>query len=372
MNILVLSQSYPSPGDIYQMMFVHTRVKEYIRQGHDVRVLSFQSDNPYQYEGVEVIAVQVARALIHNSWPDLIISHAPNVRSHLRFLWQNRNSVDKLVFIFHGQESLSHSAHYPPPFEYKKGALYPIKKKSRDCYDWFKQKLLTKIVESFDRKGEVRLVHVSKEFQDNFFADLPLDKKKYLKKSAVLTNPIGQPFIQNTYSQSQSFEADFISIRPFDRPKYGVDIIDKLARNNPNFSFHLFGQGQYFDHFQASENLTIIERFLEHDDIVRILPKYKAGLLPTRQDTQGVMMCEMATFGIPLIVSDIPICREMMDSFYNIGFLDNDHPGEFDLKGFINRIDPDAPINKEKFSHENTVLKEIQFMEKFVSGQSDI
>ena len=33
--------------------------------------------------------------------------------------------------------------------------------------------------------------------------------------------------------------------------------------------------------------------------------------MPTRADAQGVMACEMATFGIPLITSNIDVCKEV-------------------------------------------------------------
>ena len=40
--------------------------------------------------------------------------------------------------------------------------------------------------------------------------------------------------------------------------------------------------------------------------------------MPTRLDAQGVMMCEMATFGIPVLTSDIDICQELSQVFKNM------------------------------------------------------
>ena len=38
MRILVLTRSYPAPGDLYQYPFVHRRVLAYARAGHEVVV----------------------------------------------------------------------------------------------------------------------------------------------------------------------------------------------------------------------------------------------------------------------------------------------------------------------------------------------
>lgn len=54
-----------------------------------------------------------------------------------------------------------------------------------------------------------------------------------------------------------------------------------------------------------------------------MLNSYKYALMPTRLDAQGVMMCEMAVYGIPTIVSDIAVCHEMLDSYPNVLFIDN-------------------------------------------------
>ena len=44
--------------------------------------------------------------------------------------------------------------------------------------------------------------------------------------------------------------------------------------------------------------------------------------MPTRTDAQGLMMCEMATYGMPVITTDIPVCHEVLDSFENVSMFD--------------------------------------------------
>ena len=45
--------------------------------------------------------------------------------------------------------------------------------------------------------------------------------------------------------------------------------------------------------------------------------------MPTRQDTQGVMTCEFATYGIPVITSDLEVCREMCGELELVEFIEN-------------------------------------------------
>lgn len=43
----------------------------------------------------------------------------------------------------------------------------------------------------------------------------------------------------------------------------------------------------------------------------------------TRRDTQRVMSCELATYGIPLITSDLPVCRERFSRLDSVSFISN-------------------------------------------------
>jgi len=101
MNILVLCESYPSPGNLYTMGFVHSRVLEYAKFGHDVTVMSFSATAPYRFEGVPVVPTLTpdeARPF------DVMVAHAPNWRHHLRFL--RKAPPLPVVLVIHGHEVL--------------------------------------------------------------------------------------------------------------------------------------------------------------------------------------------------------------------------------------------------------------------------
>ncbi len=53
LRILVVTRSYPAPGDLYKYPFVHRRVLSYVAAGHDVSVFR-PSDRPggHRFDGV--------------------------------------------------------------------------------------------------------------------------------------------------------------------------------------------------------------------------------------------------------------------------------------------------------------------------------
>lgn len=92
------------------------------------------------------------------------------------------------------------------------------------------------------------------------------------------------------------------------------------------------------------------------------IDKSKCALMLTRRDTQGVMSCELATYGIPLITSDLPVCKEIFRNVPNVSFISNDVDWE-DLKSIYTKIVNIKEIHKiSVFNYENTVKKEETFI----------
>ena len=60
-SVFVLCQNYPSEKDKYSMAFVHPRIKEYLKTGLDVKVISFACNCSYIY-------LMLRRRLL-NGWP---------------------------------------------------------------------------------------------------------------------------------------------------------------------------------------------------------------------------------------------------------------------------------------------------------------
>ena len=79
--------------------------------------------------------------------------------------------------------------------------------------------------------------------------------------------------------------------------------------------------------------------------------------MPTRTDAQGLMMCEMAAFGIPVITSDITVCHEVFDGFCNAYYISNDSVNA-SLADFL--FKESKSIKDERFYKANTISFELE------------
>ena len=148
---------------------------------------------------------------------------------------------------------------------------------------------------------------------------------------------------------------------------YRIDIINELAKRNPQHKFLLVGKGKYFDIYEKAKNIEWLDKTCNHDEIMKLLNESKCALMPTRTDAQGLMACEMATFGIPLITSDIPVCHEIFDDFKNVEFINNDSIGKENVIEKYNKILKQMDFKKNtKYYNKNTSEKEIEIFRKIL------
>ncbi|MGR5120699.1 hypothetical protein ACPV5W_18410 [Vibrio astriarenae] len=319
MKVLVLTQAYPTGTNPYQMMYVHARVLEYIRQSVDVTVMSFSCKESYVFEGVKVIPELDCDI----SQYDRVVSHAPNIRNHLRYLVANRKLLNRVTFFFHGHEALIKSRYYPGEYSDKNKSFSSVFKLGLDYgYDLMKLLLLRAFIRVFSYK--VNLVFVSEWMKKHF--EINVGKIPPNVDSVVIPNSANAIFIKGTWDSKSEKKYDFVSIRPLSGRKYAVDVICQLALDNPEKSFLLYGRGDYFDCHTLPVNVEWNNGFLQPNEIPRILDSASAALMPTRLDAQGVMMCEMASYGIPLITSELDVCHEVLQGFKEVYFIDNDKP----------------------------------------------
>ncbi|MPN53611.1 hypothetical protein SDC9_201275 [bioreactor metagenome] len=90
--------------------------------------------------------------------------------------------------------------------------------------------------------------------------------------------------------------------------------------------------------------------------------------MPTRTDSQGVMACEIATFGMPLITSNIDVCEEIFCGFKNVFFIDNEIKN-INLDSIYSDIKKWQMKGKNlKYFSENTMLKEINLFQRILNG----
>ena len=350
-KILVLVSGYPSQSNLYNCSWAHTRNRYYIEQGLSLDVYVPDVGVSYEIDGVNVISKEQFNINLKTKAYTLIISHSPNIRKHLPIM-KNLQEIKKILFM-HGTESMSLNNDYPKPYRYMETGL--IKSLLRDCYDHLKFKALKKFI--LKNKNNINMVFVSDWMKDIFCKNIFLLDKTDVKYS-IIHNSLNNNFIERNFINDMVEPvADFVTLRSLDLSKYAIDMVVNLAIANPKYSFHIYGKGNYFSHNERPENVTVFNYHIPQDEICDLLSKYRCALMPTRCDAQGVMACEIATYGMPMVTTDISINRDMFSSFKNVKLLTET---EFNNPINIELLSENISISKnEKFSKVNTLNKEI-------------
>ena len=317
-KILVAVAGYPDNMGNVALAFVHTRNIYYKQQGLDVTVLNFEAKNNYIIDGIPVITLKSYKTT--NISYDILICHAANIRNHYKFIRKYGFRFDKYIFFFHGHEVLKINNEYPKPYKYNKRNY--LKETLQNIYDEIKLMVWRKYYLRVIRKSTY--IFVSQWMFNKFCHYTKILPEQIKSKSHIIYNGVGEEFVNNSYDNNCEKKYDFITIRNnIDGSKYCIDLICSLAENTPDGEFLLVGKGKFFNYNKKPNNLTWINKNLTHDEIVSTLNLGRYALMPTRTDAQGLMMCEMAAFGIPVITSDISVCHEVFDDCENAFFISN-------------------------------------------------
>lgn len=353
-NALVLCVDYPNLNDGKAMAYVHTRNVWLNAHGVDVKVVNFSTSKRYTIDGIEVYPSECLSEEQCND-ADIWIIHAPNIRNHYRFL-KRANPDTPRLFFFHGHEVLKLNESYPRDYDYLRRTA-PVAKLVQGLYDRVKLQLWSRY---FSRKvNDNHLVFVSQWMKDEFFRNTGLNADEFESMSSIIPNVVAEPFLAGQYDCESGKKYDFISIRGnLDNSKYCTDVVCDLAQRLPNLSFLVVGAGQYFEHRAKPHNIEWCNKPLSHEQMTQYLDCAKCALMPTRLDAQGVAMCEMATYGIPVLTTDLPICKEMLGSFPNVKFFSIDSPDYNGIEMWVNSLQPTRGEKCLKFSIERTVAIE--------------
>lgn len=361
MHMLVLVQGYPSASRPYNLAYVHARVLAYRQAGFDVTVLSFGANECYVHEGIQVeTEASVSRQIVF----DVCVSHAPNLRNHLRWMWRYQHIWKKTIWVLHGHEVLIKQNYYPAPYRWDK-RLNPFYRWADKTYDRMKVQVLARAIRHWLKQQKLHLIFVSDWMRQSFLDCVPIEPSVIDGHFTIAPNPIHPTFLTHRWNP-QKIRADFVTIRPLDEPKYALDVVIELAKGHPDLRFDIFGQGRYFQFNPPPANVHWQNHFWTQEELPEILNHYRAALMPTRLDAQGVMNCEMAMLGMPVLTTDLPICREMLGAFPRVGFFSLEHLEQVKLLDFLTYIAVQEPGPLTRFSNSQTIEREILAIQDFV------
>lgn len=368
MKVLVLATDYPNKLNVASLYYIHARNLYYKSQSIDVTVINFMSDKDYIVDDIAVITLGTFEKSCNNIDFDLLICHAPNLRNHLIFLKKYERKFEKMVFFFHGHEVLMNNKVYPKPYSYlKKESTYKVA--IQNLYDWFKLRVWNYYYQKNAHKSH--FIFVSNWMKEQFLMWTKIPQYVIENRNSITYNCVSSIYETKSYDYTSTKEYDFITIRSvLDGSKYCIDLVCRLAEKNPDLSFLLIGKGDYFNYNKKPNNVTWVEKRLNHNEIVEYLDKSKCALMLTRVDAQGLMACEMATYGIPLITSDIPVCHEIFSSFNNVRFIDNSNLVNESFTESFKILWDNVPYKKcEKYFNENTSKQEVDIFKGIMNEE---
>ena len=364
MKVLVLSTDYPRPDGTHERMFVHVRNLYYKKNGINVTVINFACDYDYEIDGIKVITLDTYKK--NREKYDILISHASNLRNHYRFIKKYENEFNKIVFYFHGHEVLYLNKSYPQPYKYVKNNIIR-NKLFQNIYDFIKISLWKKYYKRLSNKSH--FVFVSNWILNRFKENLNLNEEDLNNNVHIINNSIGEKFEKASWDYKKAKRYNFITIRSnLDGSKYGVDLVVKFANENPSQKFLLIGRGKFFDYNEKPQNLTWINKTMNHEEMFSYLDDSECGILLTREDTQGVMTCELAAYGIPVITSDIEVCKEFFSDMKNVEMINHDDDN-VDIIKIKNKLLSNVPYKKDKrFFCNKKILEEIELYKNILKS----
>lgn len=314
LNILVLSANYPDNDGGTALAYVRTRNVYYKSQGISVDVINFAAKKEYTIDEIDVHPSNWFDKSMAKNY-DLLICHAPNLRNHYVFLTKYGKFFSKVIFFFHGHEVLKINKVYSKPYSFIKSNI--IKDRCQNIYDDIKLYVWKKYFQK--HSGNSYCIFVSNWMKTEFYKWTKLSNSVLKGHEYITYNSVGELFEKREYNKEKEKKYDFITIRgSLDGSKYCVDIINNLALMHPSLNFLVIGRGQFFKFNKKATNLTLIEKLMSHNEMCSYMDESKCALMPTRTDAQGVMMCEMQAYGMPVITSDIPVCHEVFSFIQNL------------------------------------------------------
>ncbi|MBS1604106.1 MAG: glycosyltransferase family 4 protein [Bacteroidetes bacterium] len=312
-RVLILDQDYPSESNLYGDVFVHTRVKEYIREV-EVKVVSFLKDGKdYVYEGIAVThaaTMEDVLGICREFKPDAIFIHFYN-----RALSAVVETCKVPVIVWvHGYEALGW---YRRLFNFTPYGL--LRSLPRIVPQNFKQMAgFRKLVQRSNRDGRIRFVFVS----DWMKRIAQADSLSRIKNYSIIANPINHGLFA-FQQKTPEIRKSILLIRPFTSRKYANDIavaaILELSKRSffGDLHFTIYGSGKYFGTLTAPlrefPNIELHETFVPNVEIPAIHRKAGILLCPTRQDAQGVSMCEAMSSGLVPVATDCTAIPEFVE-----------------------------------------------------------
>lgn len=307
--ILTVVTGYPTEKDRTGNVFVHSRVKGYLDAGYNAQVYLLKKSaavQSYCFEDVTVNAGGIKELLQFeaNHKIDAICIHFLSLPL-LRYLKKSCLHVPVMIVV-HGNEALLWNERiFPYVIQSFNGFLRFVK------YIIVNTITISKI-RHFMKKNNLNLTIVC---VSEWMRTVTIKNWKLQELSIpieVVPNVINCE--QFKYIEKDPAQRFYILVlRSFSHGKYAPDMVCdflKQLSSIQEFSRYvvtIVGSGKlfnrYVDQFRVYPNVSIKKGFLNHEEVAKLHQNSGIFLCPTRQDAQGVSMCEAMSSGLIPIVN---------------------------------------------------------------------
>lgn len=309
MKIVVATGRYPSKGSPYSHMFVHTRNKHYVKQGHEVIVIVPSiKETIYSIDGVKVICGPVNKLMGYLLKAERVMIHLllhrlnKNLDGGVLYNAILREKIPTLFFI-HGVETQTIWGSRRDDIQWKSPKsiarwLY------RDLYliNKMKKTLSLFLKDSMPAKFVTPSNWMLKEAESHIGLNLAA-------KAEVIPNGIDTKHFKFTDRWEERYK--LLSIRPlYYKGKYALDLLlDSSESFDQNAKVSIYGKGpdeEYIKHKAADLkcDISLNTVFLDSMEIPHVHSEHGLYLAVTRMDAQGVSMCEAMASGLPVVSFD--------------------------------------------------------------------
>lgn len=302
-RLLVINSNYPHQNNLYGDFFVHARVKHYLEE-FEVVVMGIDNTRDYgqfTYEGVEVKSFPKKAELVQAIFdfqPDAILIHF--------FIgWMLPAFISKVscpvIIWVHGEEALGW---YRRLFNFKSVKQFAgyILRNTKQLWQ------LRELIHHANHSGQVSFVFVSEWMR----MITETDTRVKVKDSHIIPNPIDSSVFMY-FPKNAEDRKKILLIRSFGSKKYANDLaveaIIRLSKKNffSELTFSIYGEGKDFanltEELKQFPNVSLHNYFIENKMIPQAHREHGIFLCPTRQDAQGVSMCEAMSSGLVPISS---------------------------------------------------------------------
>ena len=374
-NILLVSPGYPRNSNKYECGFVHTRVKEYVKLGWNIDVMSVSNNiktEIYEYENVKVHRTDflMLRNLLQIKKYDKILIHFFNDK-YAQILDATDISQTKIYLYSHGADTMYRdfnlmTANY---FEQPK----PISAKQERNFEY-----RDSILNRYNEKDNVKWLFVTDWTQKH---SEELNNIKY-RNAEIVPCYVNENIFKYEKKSPEQRKKIFI-IRKFDDINtYSIDInvriILELSRRPffKDLEFNIYGNGELhsvlLEPIKDFENVHIYKKFLTHEEIAKAHKENGIALFATRYDSQAVSSCEAAMSGLVVISSDnTGVYQEINPEFGTLCETENYIEYADKIEELYSNPDKFMDLSEKMhnylfsiYSYEHTIEKELRILKE--------